>query len=82
MTKVKPPKVLYAGTAAAPHAGNSTSVRDRAHCRLNHVAQQAPPNDVPRLVITQDSASVPEAEAAPIFPPINDECTCVLNSRQ
>jgi hypothetical protein len=58
MTKVKPPKVLYAGTAAAPHAGNITSVRHRAHCRLNHVAQQAPPNDVPSLVVTQDCASV------------------------
>ena len=26
MTKVKPPKVLYAGSAAAPRAGNRTSV--------------------------------------------------------
>ena len=73
MTKVKPPKVSYAGTAAPPSAGNGSCVRDQAHSRCDYQSQQAPASAARGPVVTPENAASSEADSAPVFRPINDE---------
>ncbi len=73
MTKVKPPNVSYAGTAAAPQAGSGTSVRDQAHTRLDRVSQEVPPNAAPGPDAAHNCASCADAVAVPVFRTVDDE---------
>jgi hypothetical protein len=60
MTKVKPPKVSYAGTAAAPGSTNATDPRAEADSRLADAARQAR-SDTARGPIEGGNASRPVA---------------------
>ena len=73
MTKVKPPKVSYTGTAAPPSAGNGTCVRDQAHSRRDYKAREAPENAAQDPEVTPDNAASSEADSTPVLRPINDE---------
>ena len=72
MTKVKPPKVSYAGTAAPPSAGNGSCVATRP--TRDAITNPNKRQRVPRgPVVTPENAASSEADSAPVFRPINDE---------
>jgi len=81
-TKVRPPKVRYAGTMAEPEVGKGTCSRARIPSRPGHEAHQPHPSAVPcqvelsnssRPVVTEGRAAGPEAGSSPVFQTINDE---------
>ena len=70
MTKVKPPKVGYEGTAVPPAAGNRSAARTQSASRVGFEREQQPPGAVPEQA---EERAAQAANAPTALRPVDDE---------